>query len=92
MYFYPISRSEVAIYLQPVILTNWETNRPDEPVGKEKFKADFQKYYGTFGDYILAWRVAGSDEEHIERPEMMVGRAKSALEFFFHDDIAAVRR
>lgn len=58
----------------------------------EQFKADFQKYHGTFGDYILAWRVAGSDEEHIERPEMMVGRAKSALEFFFHDDIAAARR
>lgn len=58
----------------------------------EQFKADFEKYYGHFGDYILAWRIAGSNEEHIERPEMMVGKAKSALEFFFHDDIEAARR
>lgn len=58
----------------------------------EQFKADFEKYYGYLGDYIIAWRVAGSDEEHIERPEMMVGKAKDALEFFFHNDIEAARR
>lgn len=57
-----------------------------------EFKADFEKYYGRYGDYILAWRIAGTDKEHIERPEMMVGKAKSALEFFFHNDIRAARR
>lgn len=57
-----------------------------------EFKADFEKYYGRWGDYILAWRFAGTDEEHIERPEMMVGKAKNALEFFFHGDLAAARR
>lgn len=57
----------------------------------EDFKEDFAKYYGKYGDYILAWRIANSGEEHIEKPELMYGRAERALRFFFHNDLNAAK-